>query len=67
MGDKDTEAPPEECVAKLQAAKVAGAPAGVGRLAALAFTARRRPSRTRRLVGADRDALHGYLRLVTEL
>jgi hypothetical protein len=46
MGDKDTEAPPEVCVAKLQAAKVAGAPAGVGRLAALAFTARRRPSRS---------------------
>ena len=29
--------------------------------------ARRRPSRTRRLVGADRDAVHGYLRPVTEL
>jgi dienelactone hydrolase len=26
MGDKDTETPPDECVAKLQAAKVAGAP-----------------------------------------
>src|SRR5260370_31920940 len=37
---------------------------GVGYLTALAFMARRRPSRTRRLVGADRDAVHGYLRPV---